>query len=253
MTIHSTTGGTRTARTARTTRAGLVLGATVCVAALVAGCDPAGDPGAAPATSPAPATSASSTETTAPAAADAPASTTIPFEDGRVPDGWSERDGVACGMSATDLATQDDRFQLELDGPMVSGADGTAYQPVLLRDGLGDDAAVDFGDEVQLVWSQGGVVVDLDDGWYEGGGPILLAADAQGLPTDEYSVWKDEVALRWTSGLAQVSIATSCWPDAPRPDGEYELRAVALAMADGASHLVVSEPVIVEWVGPAVG
>jgi hypothetical protein len=266
MTIDSTKGGTRAARILR---AGLVLGTTVCLAAVMAGCTPA-DPGAAESTAPAtaaPAPDAEATEVAEAAPSDTPAPDTIPFEDGHVPDGWSERDGVACGMSEADLVTQDERFRLELTGPMVTSADGTVYQPVFLEHELGDDATLDFGDDVQLVWSQGGVVVDLGLGWHEGGGPILRAADAQGLPTGDYSAWKDneaDPARRGLHGLTGVVDMTTCWPsganeesgstgyDEPRPDGEYDVRGVVLAMVDGESRIVVSEPVPVEWVAPAV-
>lgn len=263
MMIDSTKGGTRAVRTLR---AGLVLGTTVCLAAVFAGCTTADDPstsGSAPAGTPAPA----ATEEAAALASSAPASTTIPFEAGHVPDGWSERDGVACGMSATDLVTQDDRFRLELTGPMVTGADGTVYQPVFLEHELGDDASLDFGDDVQLVWSQDGVVVDLGLGWREGGGPILRTADAQGLPAGESAAWEEyaaDPAQRRLHGLTGVANMTTCWPggvdeesgltsyDEPRPDGEYEVRAVVLAMVDGESRVVVSEPAPVEWEAPAV-
>jgi hypothetical protein len=265
MTIDSTKGG---ARAARTLRAGLVLGTTVCLAAVMAGCGTAGESGTAGTSVPETAEpSAEVAKTATPTPSGAPAPTTIPFEAGHVPDGWSQLDGVACGMSATDLATQDDRFRLELTGPMVTGADGAEYQPVLLEHELGDDATPDFGDDVQLVWSQGGVVVDLGLGWREGGGPILRAADTQGLPTSDYSAWEEDAAdpaLHRTSGLTGVANMTTCWPsgvdedsgmtryDDPRPDGEYEVRAAILAMVDGASRLVVSDPVTVEWVAPAV-
>jgi hypothetical protein len=111
------------------------------------------------------------------------------------------------------------------------------------------------------------VVVDLDLGWQEGGGPILQAADDQGLPTGDYSVWEEdaaEPALRRTAGLTGVANSTTCWPsgvdedsgftryDDPRPDGECDVRAVILAMVDGHSQLVVSDPVTVEWEAPAV-
>lgn len=265
MTIESTKGGARAARTLRT---GLVLGTTVCLAAVMAGCGTAGESGTAGNGAPETAeTAAEAAQAATPTPSGDPAATTIPFEDGHVPDGWAQLDGVACGMSATDLMTQDDRFSLELTGPMVTSADGTVYQPVLLEHELGDDATLDFGDDVQLVWSQGGVVVDLDLGWREGGGPILQAADAEGLPTGDYSTWEEDAAdpaLRRTSGLTGASISTTCWPsgvdeesgltnyDDPRPDGEYDVRAVALAMVDGESLLVVSDPVTVEWVAPAV-
>jgi hypothetical protein len=266
MMIDSTKGGTRAARAARSIRAGLALGTTVCLAAVMAGCTPADDPGAAESTAPATAAPAASEEAAAPAPS-APAPTTIPFEAGHVPDGWSERDGVACGMSAADLVTQDDRFRLELTGPMVTGADGTVYQPVFLEHELGDDTTLDFGDDVQLVWSQDGVVVDLGLGWHEGGGPILQAADAEGLPTGDYSTWEEyeaDPAQRRLHGLTGVVDMTTCWPsgvdeesgstgyDEPRPDGEYDVRGVVLAMVDGESRLVVSDPVPVEWVAPAV-
>ena len=263
MTIDSTKGGTRAARALR---AGLVLGTTVCLAAVLAGCNPAGGPGT-PGTTPAWTPAPVASEEAAAPAPSASAPTTIPFEAGHVPDGWSQQDGVACGMSVTDLVTQDDRFRLELTGPMVTGADGTVYQPVFLEHDLGDDATLDFGDDVQLVWSQGGVVVDLGLGWREGGGPILQTADAQGLPTGDYSAWDEDAAdaaQRRLHGLTGVVNMTTCWPsgvdedsgftsyDDPRPDGEYDVRGVVLAMVDGESRIVVSDPVPVEWVAPAV-
>lgn len=170
-------------------------------------------------------------------------------------------------MDAADLVTQDERFRLEVTGPLATGADGTAHLPVRLEHELGDDVELDFGDDVQVVWAQGDVVVDLDLGWHEGGGPVLQAADAEGLPTDNPASWSDDdgaPALHTMSGLTPVAIATTCWPggidedsgltsyDEPRPSGEYDVRAVALAMVDGESRVVISDPVAVDWVAPAV-
>lgn len=257
MTIHSTKGG---ARAARTVRAGLLLGTTVCLAAVTAACDvtynAAGAQTSAPAAA-APVPSAESADGGAPATA----ASTIPFEAGHVPEGWAEQ-GAECGMNVSDLVTQDDRFRLQLAGPMTPDAEGSLYQQILLEHEI-DDAALDFGDEVQLVWSQGDVVVDLDHGWHEGGGLMLSRPDDEGFPSDEYSAWEQDGATHVIAGLTDVPVETTCWPgdaadgvasyDAPRPDGEYVLRAVVLAMVDGESRLVVSDPVPFEYVGPAVG
>lgn len=252
------TESTNRRRRTSTLRCGPALGTALGLAVLVAGCTPTGD--TATDANAAPATTAPASDEAA-----APNPGTIPFEAGHVPEGWSERDGVECGMSTTELATQDDRFRLEVDGPLVTGADGVGYLPVSLTHELGDDVAADFGDDVQLVWSQDDVVVDLDLGWHEGGGPILRTAGAEGLPTDDYATWEQdaaEPARHRMSGLAEAGITTTCWPgdegsgstsyDEPRPDGSYDVRAAALAIVDGESSLVVSDPVTVEWVAPPV-
>jgi hypothetical protein len=257
MTIHSTKGG---ARALRTLRAGLLLGTTVCLVAATAACDVTYN--AAGAQTSAPASAAPAPSATA-AGGDAPATpaSTIPFEAGHVPEGWAER-GAECGMNVSDLVTQDDRFRLQLAGPMTPDAEGALYQQVRLEHEI-DDAALDFGTNVQLVWSQGDVVVDLGYGWNEGGGLLLMMPDDEGVPNGEYTDWGKDGATYVIAGLTDVPIATTCWPgdaadgvasyDAPRPDGEYVLRAVVLAMVDGESRLVVSDPVPFEYVGPAVG
>lgn len=257
MTIRSTKGGACAARTLRT---GLLLGMTVCVAAITAAC---GGPNYAAGAQ----TSAPAAEAAAPPAeatdGDAPATaaSTIPFEAGHVPEGWAEQ-GAECGMDVSELVTQDDRFRLQLAGPMTPDAEGNLHQQILLEHEI-DDAAIDFGDEVQLVWSQGDVVVDLDHGWHEGGGLMLSRPDDEGFPSGEYSVWEQDGATHVIAGLTDVPVETTCWPgdavdgvtsyDDPRPDGEYVLRAVVHAVVDGESRLVVSDPVPFEYVGPAVG
>jgi hypothetical protein len=258
MTIHRTARGTRSRRDLRSLT---MLGATACIAAVVTGCFPAGAPDAARTTDPATTAPAADGSGADPTSDDGATQTTIPFRRGHIPEFWVGHGDVACGSDVADLVTQDDRFRLELTGPTVKGTDDAAYQPVLLEHELGDEASLNFGDDVQLVWSQGGVVVDLGHGWREGGGPILHAPDAQGLPTSDYSAWEKDAAdpaLRRTSGLVRVPIETTCWPseedeeladgrppsyDAPRPDDEYEVRAALVTSVDGESRLVVSDPV----------
>lgn len=242
-------------RATSTLRAGLVLGTALGIATLAAGCTPTADADTEATDGPAAVTPTASAPSDD-AAAETTDAATIPYEAGLVPEGWSAVDGVECGMSAAALVTQDDRFHLDLTDALVTGDDGTEYLPTSLAHELGDDAALDFGDDVQLVWSQGDVVVDLDLGWFEGGGPLLRAADAGGLPTADYATWEEDAsdpAQRRISGLAEAGIATTCAAgEEPRPDGAYDVRAVARATVDGESTIVVSDPVAIEWVGPQV-
>lgn len=253
----------------RVLRGGIVVGAAACVTALVSACTPVASeqPQAATASqvaavaesaSPSPAASPSPSET----AAEVP---TIPFDAGYVPFYWSKDWGFSCGMPAADLVSQDDRFRLEITGPMVTATDGRAF-PVRLEHELADDATLVIGTGVEFVWTQAGVAVDLDYGWNEGGGPSLYEPDAQGLPSEQVAAWQTDpadAALRRTSGLATVSPSTTCLPDTDvtddfttystaRPDGEYEVRAaIAVRVGDGPNYLIFSDPVPLQWEGGA--
>lgn len=257
MTIHSTQGGSRAARARRTA---LVLGTTLGLAAALTACDvtitTGGEETASPsAEAPAPADDAAGQADgqadgqAQPAAADAGG--TADFEAGLVPEGWREHD-VECGMDVADLPLQVTDIRVELTGELYQTDEGAMYAPVRVENDNIEPSG--FLADVQLVWSQGGVVVDLDAGWTEGGGLLIETADASGNATGQYAEWERETPGTITmEGVKAVNHGTTCLPGDEnsgmlRQDGTYEVRAVV----GWGEQLAVSEPMTVEWVN-AVG
>jgi len=171
---------------------------------------------------------------------------TAPFEEGHTPARWAGSPATStayCGMPVGELGT-DGGLEIAITGdpaPIDAGGQEILGTPVSIEwtGGASDDAVRGMGSP-RLVWSQGGVVVDLGAGWSESATDIQDALNADG-------VW---------SGPATSQPFTTCVPEAdgesyttPRAAGTYEVRAVAPYSApsgDGREdYLAVSEPVII--------
>lgn len=171
---------------------------------------------------------------------------TAPFEEGHTPMGWLDMlpgEDAYCGMPVERLI---DGGELEItvtgQPRFVSGE--VSELPVRIEGTWSDaEGETDNVGTPVVVWSQGGVIVDLGFGWLEGDPDI-----GRELATDGTS-----------SATAPYTGETLCVPEpgddpfgtysTPRAAGTYEVRAVVPYRHDQGpdreQHLAVSDPVIV--------
>ncbi|PUB24042.1 RNA polymerase sigma factor (sigma-70 family) [Promicromonospora sp. AC04] len=159
---------------------------------------------------------------------------------GWVPSAWEEQGPqYECGMEVTELTSTSDRVRLELTGDVrPSGYGLEAHVRVTRTDKAG--LALDGGAPL-LVFAQNGQVVDLGQGWHEGGYVIPEAGDTK---ADVATASAATACGDWTSGAISEEYLDA------RPAGTYEVYAVMPwfepASDDGAGQMAVSEPVTME-------
>lgn len=234
-------------------------------AAVLSGCTggPAGESGASPAptaeattasTAPSSSPSAAETQPPAPGSVFAPAQ---PFYDGSVPDSWNPDATVAggtdvwCGKPLADVDLAGEEFRVEVAGTPAEVPDGEGWLlPVRITEALGTARDVHEAMEPQLVWAQGGRVVDLSEGTFEGG-----------------SDWRHDRAVDGVDAFApgegigaeaHIDRSTRCgdtvvdqeepWAEyvTPRAAGTYEVYAVVGYRLDPDAEMTftLSEPVV---------
>lgn len=162
----------------------------------------------------------------------------LKIQDGYQPS-WLEWSDLACGMPAADLESTASGWSVEAAGDIYERpGDLGGGESVTLR---GMAATVQQGDGVLhgapvLVWSQGGVVVDLGTDVFEGSD---LRAPLVGSGADATEARGGAFATCAPSGTGESTVF-----DTPLPEGDYEVRVVAFAQdTSGRWTTAVSEPV----------
>lgn len=164
----------------------------------------------------------------------------VQIQDGFQPS-WLEWSDLTCGMPVADLESTAPGWSVEVAGDIYDRpADLGGGESVTVR---GLAASVQQGDGVLhgvpvLVWSQGGVVVDLGDDAFEASD---LRAPLVGSGVDVIEAKGSAITTCAPSGTGESTVF-----DTPLPEGDYEVRAVAFVQAaSGGWTTAVSEPVLV--------
>ncbi|MGW2092018.1 RNA polymerase sigma factor [Promicromonospora sukumoe] len=153
---------------------------------------------------------------------------------GAVPSQWSEHGPkYQCGMEVTELTSTSDTVGLELTGDLVVDGYGLTA-PVHITRTDAEGPALDGGYPM-LVFAQNGQVVDLGEGWHEGG---YVLPDA-GMSQNDVAVANGATACGdWTVGMTSETFLE------PRPAGTYDVYAVMpWSDLDETGGMAVSEPV----------
>ncbi|WP_020015829.1 hypothetical protein [Promicromonospora sukumoe] len=162
----------------------------------------------------------------------------LQIQDGYQPS-WLEWSDLTCGMQVADLESTAPGWSVEVAGDIYDRpADLGGGESVTVR---GLAATVQQGDGVLqgapvLVWSQGGVVVDLGDDAFEGSD---LRAPLVGSGADVIEAKGGASTTCAPSGTGESTSFKT-----PLPEGDYEVRVVAFPQAaSGGWTTAVSEPV----------
>ncbi|MFE7504794.1 hypothetical protein [Promicromonospora sp. NPDC057488] len=161
----------------------------------------------------------------------------LPIQDGYQPS-WLEWSDLTCGMPVADLESTAQGWSVEAAGDVYERpGDLGGGESVTLR---GMAATVEQGDGVLqgapvLVWSQGGVVVDLGTDVFEASD---LRAPLVGSGADVIEANGGASTTCVPGGTGESTVF-----ETPLPEGDYEVRVVAFPQVESGWTTAVSEPV----------